>query len=225
MISTVLLSMLSRRSNISCKCSNISVRTLFTNTDNLKKDDPYATLGIHFGATTTEIKEAFKKKARELHPDVNKIDSPKKALEKFQSIQKAYSKLMDVKGAPHRDDLIEEWSFSVWRNGDIIAQERNDVAGELRKRPAKPAESMKVGSKWGIASLGHPDGGGNKPRRAEYIGDGLASGPRSSTVGTGQSKWVDRKEFKPWNPDSVKVKAVNRKSQTRTESSTFSKRR
>jgi curved DNA-binding protein CbpA len=73
----------------------------------MKKDDPYAALGIQWGATTTDIKDAFKEKARALHPDVNKIDSPEEALKKFQNIQKAYSKLMDVKGAPHRDDLLE----------------------------------------------------------------------------------------------------------------------
>lgn len=73
----------------------------------MKKDDPYATLGIQWGATTTEIKDAFRKGARELHPDVNKKDSPEQALKKFQNLQKAYSKLMDVKGAPHRDDLFE----------------------------------------------------------------------------------------------------------------------
>ena len=74
-------------------------------------------VGIQWGATTTEIKEAFKKKARELHPDVNRTDSPEEALKKFQLVQKAYSKLMDVKGAAHRDDLLEVsglmwvWSF------------------------------------------------------------------------------------------------------------------
>jgi hypothetical protein len=192
------------------RTSNHSFRTIFTNTDLMKKDDPYATLGIQWGATTTEIKDAFKKKARELHPDVNKTDNPKQALEKFQAAQKAYSKLMDVKGAPHRDDLLEEWSFAVWRNGDLIAQERDDVAGVMRKRPAKPAASNKPGSQWGVASLGHPNGGGNKPRRAEYLGDGVTTGPRTSTVGTGQNKWVKKKEFEPWNPDSVKVKAVSR---------------
>ncbi len=185
-------------------------RAIFTNTDIMKRDDPYATLGIQWGATTTEIKEAFKAKARELHPDVNKVDDAEKALAKFQAVQKAYSKLMDVKGAPHRDDLMEEWSFAVWRNGDIIAQERDDVAGVLRKRPVKPAASVKPGTQWGIASLGHPDGGGNRFRRAEYLGDGTTTGPRTSTVGTGQNKWVKKKEFKPWNPDDVKVKAASR---------------
>ena len=75
------------------------------------------------------------RKARELHPDVNKNDTPEQALRKFQLVQKAYAKLMDVKGAPHRDDLAEEWSFAVWRNSDVIAQERDDVAGVKRKRP------------------------------------------------------------------------------------------
>ena len=79
----------------------------FTNTDQMKKDDPFATLGVQWGATTSEIKNAYKQKARQLHPDVNKVDNPKEALRKFQNIQKAYKKLMDVKGAPHRDDLMD----------------------------------------------------------------------------------------------------------------------
>lgn len=172
-------------------------RTLFTNANELKKNDPYAILGIHWGATTTEIKDAFRKKARELHPDVNKNDSAEEALEKFKVVQKAYSTLMDIQGSPARD--LEEWSFAVWRNGDIIAQERDDVAGVMRKRPIKPAESNKPGSKWGIASLGHPDGGGNKPRRAEFLSDGKPYPIRSSTVGNGRNKWVEPKEYKPWN--------------------------
>eukprot|EP00568_Trieres_chinensis_P004205 CAMPEP_0183297498 /NCGR_PEP_ID=MMETSP0160_2-20130417/4778_1 /TAXON_ID=2839 ORGANISM="Odontella Sinensis, Strain Grunow 1884" /NCGR_SAMPLE_ID=MMETSP0160_2 /ASSEMBLY_ACC=CAM_ASM_000250 /LENGTH=211 /DNA_ID=CAMNT_0025459335 /DNA_START=178 /DNA_END=813 /DNA_ORIENTATION=- len=176
-----------------------------TNTDRMKRDDPYAALGLSWGATATEIKDAYRRKAQELHPDVNSTDSPEMALRKFQAVQRAYAKLMDVKGAPHRDDLAEEWSFAVWRNGDVIAQERTDVAGEARKRPAKPAVAN-TNKQWGIAALGHPDGGGTPRRRGEFLGDGRE--PKSSTVGTGRSKWVKPREFQPWNPDEVKVQSA-----------------
>lgn len=178
-------------------------RSYFTNTDAMKRTDPYHTLGLEWGATTTEIKEAFRKKARELHPDVNETDTPDVALHKFQTLQKAYSQLMDSKGA-HRDDLSEEWQFAVWRTGDRIAEERTDVAGVARKRPAKPAESLR-NKNWGVAALGHPDQrSGNARRRGELLGDcsggsGSGSTARSSTVGTGQSKWVTKKEYVPWN--------------------------
>ena len=164
----------------------------------MKRTDPYHTLGLEWGATTTEIKEAFRQKARELHPDVNTTDTPDVALTKFQTLQKAYSQLMDSKGA-HRDDLSEEWQFAVWRTGDRIAEERTDVAGVARKRPAKPAESLR-NKNWGVAALGHPDQrSGNGRRRGELLGDGVGGNTRSSTVGTGQSKWVKKKEYVPWN--------------------------
>ena len=187
-------------------------RNLFTNTDTMKKDDPYAALDISWGATTQEIKDAFKRKARELHPDVNKNDTPEQALRKFQLVQKAYAKLMDVKGATHRDDLAEEWSFAVWRNSDVIAEERDDVAGVKRKRPIQPADTHKTGSKWGIASIGHPNQTGVVTKRGEYLGDGF-KGRMSGTVGSGRTKYTsdEKKKFKPWNPSDTKVAAASRR--------------
>jgi len=191
-------------------------RPYFTNTDQMNKSDPYHILDLQWGVGSddkleSEIKAAFRRKARMLHPDVNKTDTPEKALHKFQQLQKAYSNLMDVKGS-HRDDLAEEWSFAVWRHGDIMSQERTDVAGHARKRPVKPAVSAR-NKAWGVASLGHPDGksGNGSRRRGEYLAEGCSDddgttanqgGPRSrsSTVGTGQSKWVKKKEYKPWRP-------------------------
>jgi curved DNA-binding protein CbpA len=175
-------------------------RTYFTNTDLMKRDDPYACLGLTWGATVSDIKEAYRKKARELHPDVS-TEPSEVALKKFQQVQKAYNSLMDVKGAPHRNDLQEEWSFSVWRNSDILAQERTDVAGLKRKRPKKPAASQK-NPNWGVATLGHPNGGGIKIKRGEYLQDGLGNG-RSSSVGTGQSKWVTSRKLEPFDPSKV----------------------
>lgn len=54
--------------------------------------DFYDILGVSKDADKTEIKSAFRKKARELHPDVNK--SPD-AEEKFKELGKAYETLMD----------------------------------------------------------------------------------------------------------------------------------
>ena len=196
------ISQLVPNSNAFSACPFEHARTYFTNADAMKRTDPYHMLGLEWGATTAEIKEAFRRKARRLHPDVNQTDTPEKALEKFQALQKAYSQLMDSRGA-HRDDLTEEWQFNVWRTGDRIAEERTDVAGQARRRPAKPAESQR-NKNWGVAALGHPDQrSGNVRRRGELLSDGSSGdGARSSTVGTGQSKWVTKKDYVPWKGNS-----------------------
>ena len=105
----------------------------------------------------------------------------------------------------------KEWSFAVWRNSDIIAQDRTDVAGLAKKRPIKPAASTKS---WGVASIGHPDGGGNRARRGEYLDAGdSSSGPRrtSNSVGTGHNKWVTKKKFVPWKADEINDGTINKK--------------
>mmetsp|Transcript_6169 Transcript_6169/g.13502 ORF Transcript_6169/g.13502 Transcript_6169/m.13502 type:complete len:290 (-) Transcript_6169:165-1034(-) len=190
--------------------TTVFYRSYFTNTEELKKFDPYAALGLTWGATTTEIKAAYHRLARELHPDVSDLD-PVVALNKFRVVRDSYDKLMNNKNSAHRSDLWEEWSFAVWRSGDMIAQERKDVAGVMRKRPVRPAESLKKGKGWGIAALGHPDGRGNMGRRGgEYLADRDESRKsKSSTVGTGKSKWVSQKEFQPWKPDQTKLRGVS----------------
>lgn len=59
----------------------------------MDKKDYYEVLGIKKGATDAEIKSAYRKKAKELHPDINKDDP--KAEEKFKEVQEAYSVLGD----------------------------------------------------------------------------------------------------------------------------------
>ena len=58
-----------------------------------EKRDYYDVLGIPKSATEAEIKSAFRKKAKEYHPDLNK-DNPN-AAEKFKEAQEAYSVLSD----------------------------------------------------------------------------------------------------------------------------------
>ena len=57
------------------------------------KRDYYEVLGVSKNATDSEIKSAFRKKAKEFHPDLNK-DNPD-AEEKFKEAQEAYSVLSD----------------------------------------------------------------------------------------------------------------------------------
>jgi DnaJ-class molecular chaperone len=55
--------------------------------------DPYSTLGVARGATEADIKKAYRKLAKELHPDRNK-DNPK-AAERFSQVTAAYDLLSD----------------------------------------------------------------------------------------------------------------------------------
>ena len=55
--------------------------------------DPYSTLGVSRSADEKAIKSAYRKLAKELHPDRNK-DNPK-AAEKFSDVTKAYDLLSD----------------------------------------------------------------------------------------------------------------------------------
>jgi DnaJ-class molecular chaperone len=55
--------------------------------------DPYSTLGVARSASEKDIKSAYRKLAKELHPDRNK-DNPK-AAERFSDVTKAYDLLSD----------------------------------------------------------------------------------------------------------------------------------
>ena len=55
--------------------------------------DPYSTLGVARGASEADIKKAYRKLAKELHPDRNK-DNPK-ASERFSQVTAAYDLLSD----------------------------------------------------------------------------------------------------------------------------------
>ena len=69
--------------------------------------DYYQTLGVTRTASDADIKKAFRKLAREFHPDVAK--DKKKAEEKFKDINEAYEVLGDAAKRKKYDELGANW--------------------------------------------------------------------------------------------------------------------
>lgn len=184
--------------------SGFSRRGYFTNGKFIQKNDPFKILGLEWGdgASSSDIKAAFRKQAQKLHPDVNKTDDPRQALEKFQQLQRAYETLMRNVAGVDGDKLdLEQWRVALWRQSDRLALDRDDVAGVKRKRPVPPASASKTYAR----ELGHP-GGRGAAVKGEYLGEETR---RTSSVGTGRSKWVKPKEFKPWSPSDSTIPSTS----------------
>src|ERR671936_2603741 len=77
------------------------------------KRDPYEVLGVARDADETQIKKAFRKLARELHPDVNRHDPA--AEEKFKEAAEAYEILSD----PERRSVYDRYGHEGLRSGGM----------------------------------------------------------------------------------------------------------
>jgi DnaJ-class molecular chaperone len=108
--------------------------------------DPYSTLGVPRTASEQDIKSAYRKLAKELHPDRN-TDNPK-AAEKFSEATRAYDLLSDKNKRAQFD------------RGEIDAE----------GNPANPFAGMGAGRGGGFGRGGTYGAGGAGPRPGEYGG-------------------------------------------------------
>ncbi len=89
--------------------------------------DYYKTLGVSRTATEKEIKSAYRRLARQYHPDVNKDP---KATDRFKLINEAYEVLSDPKKRSKYDQLGADW--------ERIEREQ-EFARQYQSRPGQGA--------------------------------------------------------------------------------------
>src|ERR1700738_5092532 len=77
----------------------------------MSDQDPYATLGVSRGASADEIKKAYRKLAKKLHPDVNPGD--KKSEERFKEVSAAF----EILGDARKRALYDEFGEVALRTG------------------------------------------------------------------------------------------------------------
>ena len=80
------------------------------------KADPYEVLGVGRDAGDAELKKAFRRLAREVHPDVNNHDP--EAEEKFKAAAEAYEVLSD----PERRAVYDRYGWEGLDSRGYAAQ-------------------------------------------------------------------------------------------------------
>jgi molecular chaperone DnaJ len=97
-----------------------------------KRKDYYTLLGVAPDATTAAIKKAYRRLAKQHHPDL----SPGSRSEDFRELQQAYETLADADRRRRYDQLLRENGSDGWRSS--WASLRGPATAEL-KRPVQPS--------------------------------------------------------------------------------------
>lgn len=110
----------------------------------MKKRDYYEVLGVDKKASANEIKKAYRKLAKELHPDVN--PNNKEAEDKFKEVSEAYEHLSDTNKKAEYDRFGHTDGQGQGRRGHMSAE---DIFGGFAhfNRPVKKGQTLKINVK------------------------------------------------------------------------------
>lgn len=135
------------------------------------QDDYYALLGVDRSATHEEIKRAFRRLARELHPDVSEQAD---AGRRFRAVAEAYEVLSD----PDRRQTYDRFGHAGLRRGGFSPMDAD--FGSL---------SDVFAAFFGEALFGQAASGGRQPARgpdlAAHVSIGLADAATGTTLDVG----------------------------------------
>lgn len=127
------------------------------NQDWLDKDF-YKTLGVNKSATADEIKKAYRKLAKQLHPDANQNDP--KAEERFKAVSEAYDVVGNDANRKDYDEAREMFS----RGGGGMG----GFAGGAGGFPGGAGMNFDLGDLFG-GMFGGATGGGRRPQRGHDL--------------------------------------------------------
>ena len=140
--------------------------------------DYYAILGVPKSATQAEIKKAYRKLARELHPDTNKDPDAEK---RFKEANEAQAVLTDPDKRKQYDELGENWQ--AYQQAGYGSGGATDWGG-FGGAPG--------GTRWSYRTSSAEDLGGFSDFFRQFFGGaGGASSPFGGGASTGGFEYVD----------------------------------
>ena len=125
--------------------------------------NPYAVLGVSESATPDEVKKAYRKKARENHPDLNPNDPS--AAERMNQINEAYDRIMNPEKYAARDRRASAaggayGGASSGGAGSGPGSGYGDASGYGGGAYGNPYDTSGSGGAYGGAGRGQSAGGG-----------------------------------------------------------------
>ncbi|MDP6234737.1 MAG: DnaJ domain-containing protein [Candidatus Poseidoniaceae archaeon] len=113
----------------------------------MAKQDPYSVLGVGRNASDVEIKRAFRKKARQFHPDRNPDNAG--AESKFKEVQEAYEKIATAKDRNEFEQQQRMSSMFGGQGASFGGGGMEDILGQMfgggRQRGGNPFGGMGMG--------------------------------------------------------------------------------